>query len=254
MSSDVGPLLAEIVEAAAGVILPLWRSNMAVETKADESPVTEADRRGETLIVERLAKAFPGVPVIAEEEVAASGVPTQIASRFFLVDPLDGTKAFVRGDTHYTVNIGLVENGQPVAGAVCAPASGETWFTSGGAALKRKVGESGGRVIRVRPHDPARVLMLCSHTLKPEHADALRTKYGYTDREPMDSSVKFCIIAQGDADIYPRHGTTMEWDIAAGHAVLLAAGGSVTTPEGGPVTYGKAQEGFKNGWFVARGG
>jgi 3'(2'), 5'-bisphosphate nucleotidase len=254
MSADMGGLLAEIVEAAAGVILPLWRAGVTVETKADESPVTEADRRGEALIVERLAAAFPGVPVIAEEAVSASGAPKEIARRFFLVDPLDGTKAFVRGEAHFTVNIGLVEGGVPVAGAVCAPATGEVWFTTAGGALKRQVGERGGAPVRVRKADPADILMLCSHTLKPEHAEALQSRYGYTRRQPMDSSVKFCIIAEGGADLYPRHGPTMEWDIAAGHAILAAAGGRVSTPDGEPLVYGKAAAGFKNGWFVARGG
>ena len=252
--ADIGGQLAEIVEAAAALILPLWRSGLTVESKSDQSPVTEADRRGEALILERLTAAFPGVPVIAEEAVSASGAPPTIAGRFYLVDPLDGTKAFIRGDAHFTVNIGLIEDGVPVAGAVCAPATGEVWFTAAGGALKRQAGERGGAPVHVRRRDPADVLMLCSHTLKPEQADALRARYGYTRRQPMDSSVKFCLLAEGGADIYPRHGPTMEWDIAAGHAVLLAAGGSVTTPEGEPFVYGKADQGFKNGWFVARGG
>jgi 3'(2'), 5'-bisphosphate nucleotidase len=252
--NEIGGRLAEIVEAAAGVILPFWRTGVTVETKTDESPVTEADRRGEDLIVARLAAAFPGVPVIAEEAVSASGAPPEIARRFFLVDPLDGTKAFVRGEAHFTVNIGLVEDGQPVAGAVCAPATGEVWFTAGGRALKRQIGESGGSRVQVRRPDPADMLALSSYTLKPEQAEALQAQYGYTRRQPMDSSIKFCIIAEGGADIYPRHGATMEWDIAAGHAVLAAAGGRVTTPEGEPFVYGKAGQGFKNGWFVARGG
>jgi 3'(2'), 5'-bisphosphate nucleotidase len=251
--TDIGGRLAEIVEAAAGVILPIWRTGVTVETKSDQSPVTVADQRGEALILEQLAAAFPGVPVIAEEEVSASGAPPQIARRFFLVDPLDGTKAFVRGEAHFTVNIGLIENGRPAAGAVAAPATGETWFTQGGAALKRQVGEAGGQPIRVRPRGQE-VLALTSHTLKAEHYEQLQAQYGITARQPMDSSLKLCILAEGGADIYPRHGTTMEWDIAAGHAVLVAAGGRLTTPEGEPFVYGKADQGFKNGWFVARGG
>lgn len=255
MSQDnIGGRLAEIVEAAAGVILPIWRTGVSVQTKSDESPVTIADQRGEALILEHLARAFPGVPVIAEEAVSADGAPPTIADRFFLVDPLDGTKAFVRGDKHFTVNIGLVENGVPVAGAVCAPATGESWFTGPGGALKRQIGAGGGEPVHVRKADPDDIVALCSHTLKPEQNDALVAKYGYHRRIAMDSSVKFCILAEGGADLYPRHGTTMEWDIAAGHAVLVAAGGSVTTPDGAPFLYGKADEGFKNGWFVARGG
>jgi 3'(2'), 5'-bisphosphate nucleotidase len=252
--AEIGGQLAEIVEAAAAVILPLWRSGVTVETKTDQSPVTEADRRGEALILARLAAAFPDTPVIAEEAVSADGAPPTIARRFFLVDPLDGTKAFVRGEAHFTVNIGLIEDGVPVAGAVCAPATGEVWFTAAGGALKRQIGESGGAPVHVRRADPADLLALSSYTLKPEQLAALEAQYGFKRRQPMDSSVKFCIIAEGGADLYPRHGTTMEWDIAAGHAVLAAAGGRVTTPEGEPFVYGKADQGFKNGWFVARGG
>jgi 3'(2'), 5'-bisphosphate nucleotidase len=255
MSDDgVGARLARIVEEASAVILPLWRSGLTVDTKTDDSPVTEADRRGEALILERLQEAFPDIPVIAEEASSASGVPLSIAPRFFLVDPLDGTKAFVRGEAHFTVNIGLIENGLPVAGAVAAPAAGEVWFTTPAGAAKRQVGEAGGHPIRVRVRDDADVLALTSHTLKPEQYEKLQAEYGITRRQPMDSSVKLCVIAEGAADIYPRHGTTMEWDIAAGHAVLAAAGGRVTMLDGAPFLYGKADEGFKNGWFVARGG
>jgi 3'(2'), 5'-bisphosphate nucleotidase len=252
--AGVGARLAEIVEAASALILPLWRTEVAVETKSDESPVTEADQRGEALIVEALMRAFPGVPIVAEEGVSASGAPTAIAERFFLVDPLDGTKAFVRGDTHFTVNIGLVEGGVPVAGAVAAPATGEVWFTADGGALKRRAGEGGGAPVHVRPRDPAHVVALTSHTLKPEQEANLRARYGFTERVSMDSSIKFCLIAEGGADLYPRHGPTMEWDVAAAHAVLVAAGGRVTTPDGEPFLYGKVGEGFRNGWFVAYGG
>jgi len=251
--SGAGARLARIVEAASGIILPLWRTGLSVDVKTDDSPVTEADRRGEALILERLKAEFPDIPVIAEEASSASGVPLSIAERFFLVDPLDGTKAFVRGEAHFTVNIGLIEAGVPVAGAVAAPATGEVWFTTSTGALKRQIGEEGGRPIHVRPRNDADVLALTSHTLKPEQYEALQAQYGITRRQPMDSSVKLCVIAEGGADIYPRHGTTMEWDIAAGHAVLIAAGGSVLTPEGEPFVYGKASEGFRNGWFVARG-
>jgi 3'(2'), 5'-bisphosphate nucleotidase len=249
-----GARLAEIVEAASALILPLWRTGLAVETKSDESPVTEADQRGEALILEALARAYPGVPTVAEETVSASGTPTAIGSRFFLIDPLDGTKAFVRGEAHFTVNIGLIEDGLPIAGAVACPPTGEVWFTEAGRARKRQAGERGGTPVHVRPRDPAHVLALTSHTLKPEQLEALEARYGFTERQSMDSSIKLCVIAEGGADLYPRHGTTMEWDIAAGHAVLRAAGGTLTSPDGDPFVYGKAAEGFKNGWFVARGG
>lgn len=250
---DLGARLADIVEEAARLILPLWKTGLEVTAKADESPVTEADRRGEDLILERLAEAFPDTPVISEEYACAFGTPEQIGLRFFLVDPLDGTKAFVRGDPSFTVNIGLIDAGQPVAGAVCAPASGETWFTGSGGAIKRRLGDSVTRRVRARPWHGADAVALVSHTMKPEAQATLMAEFGVARALPMDSSIKFCRIAEGGADIYPRRGPTMEWDIAAGHAVLSAAGGRLTTPDGDPFVYGKAADGFRNGPFIARG-
>jgi 3'(2'), 5'-bisphosphate nucleotidase len=251
--NDIGPELAEICEAAARLILPLWRSGLAVTHKADESPVTEADRQGETLILKALAERFPDIPVVSEEDASEFGAPEEIGPRFFLVDPLDGTKAFVRGDPNFTVNIGLIEHGRPVAGAVCAPPTGEVWYTSGSGVLKR-TGDGAAHRVHVRPWPNGEAIALISHTMKPETADKLAEEYGFHLRQPMDSSIKLCRIAEGAADIYPRHGPTMEWDTAAGQAVLEAAGGRFTTPEGEPFSYGKADKGFRNGWFVARGG
>ena len=254
VDAAIGERLADIVEEAGAEILPLWRSGLQVDRKADESPVTEADRRGEALILRRLKELFPDIPVVSEEDASEFGTPDQIGPRFFLVDPLDGTKAFVRGDEHWTVNIGLVQDGAPVAGAVSAPAWGRTWHTASGGARRRAIGEAGaGEPIHVRPWPQGRAVALVSHTMKPEVEAELRLKYGYDEKLAMDSSAKLCMIAEGTADIYPRHGTTMEWDIAAAHAVLLAAGGSLRTPEGEPFLYGKAADGFRNGWFVARG-
>jgi 3'(2'), 5'-bisphosphate nucleotidase len=252
-ASDIGEALAEICEAAARLILPLWRSGLAVIEKADASPVTEADRRGEALILQMLAERFPDVPVISEEDASEFGTPDAIGPRFFLVDPLDGTKAFVRGDPHFTVNIGLIQDRRPVAGAVVAPPTGETWYASGGQAWKRREGGA-AHPVKVRPWPAGEALALVSHTMKDETAQKLADQYGFDRREPMDSSIKLCRIAEGAADIYPRHGPTMEWDVAAGQAVLEAAGGRLTTPEGEPFIYGKADQGFRNGWFVARGG
>lgn len=249
----IGPELARIAEEAAALILPLWRSGITVDSKADESPVTEADRRAETLILQRLASAWPDIPVISEEHASEFGTPDEIGRRFFLVDPLDGTKAFVRGDPHFTVNIGLIEDGVPVCGAVVAPPSGEVWYTHGGQALKRHSGEAEARAVTPRPWPKDAAIALISHTMKEETADKLAAQYGFHLREPMDSSIKLCRIAEGAADIYPRHGPTMEWDTAAGHAVLVAAGGSFTGLEGEPFLYGKADKGFKNDFFVARG-
>ncbi len=249
---DIGPILADICEEAGRLILPLWKSDLTVHTKSDESPVTEADRRGEALILERLAAKFPGMHVISEEDASEFGTPEEVGRQFFLVDPVDGTKAFVRGDPNFTVNIALVEDGQPVAGAVCAPATGETWFTQDGQAMKRVEGGA-TRPIRARDWPQGRAVALVSHTMKPETIADLIAKYGFDEPKPMDSSIKFCRIAEGSADLYPRHGPTMEWDIAAGHAVLAAAGGSVAAEDGSVFVYGKADKGFRNGWFVARG-
>jgi 3'(2'), 5'-bisphosphate nucleotidase len=250
--ADIAADLADIAAEAARLILPLWRTGLAVIAKADNSPVTEADRRGEALILEGLARRFPDLPVISEEDASEFGAPEAIGPRFFLVDPLDGTKAFVRGDPHFTVNIGLIDHGRPVAGVVAAPASGEIWRTCAEGVLKRH-GDGAAELVRARPWPDGEALALISHTMKTETADALAEQYGFHRREPMDSSIKFCRIAEGAADIYPRHGPTMEWDTAAGHAVLIAAGGQVTTPDGAPFLYGKAADGFRNGWFVARG-
>ncbi|HZZ32975.1 MAG TPA: 3'(2'),5'-bisphosphate nucleotidase CysQ [Phenylobacterium sp.] len=250
--NDIGAELADICDQAAALILPLWRSGLAVAHKADESPVTEADRAGEALILKALAERFPDIPVISEEDASEFGTPDAIGPRFFLVDPLDGTKAFVRGDPHFTVNIGLIEHGRPVAGAVTAPPSGESWYTHAGQAMKRLKGVA-AKPVHARAWPKGAALALTSHTMKVETADKLAAEYGFDLREPMDSSIKLCRIAEGMADIYPRHGPTMEWDTAAGHAVLEAAGGRLTTPEGQPFVYGKAQDGFRNGWFVARG-
>jgi 3'(2'), 5'-bisphosphate nucleotidase len=249
----LGEVLAGLTEEAGRLILPLWKSGLAVDAKADNSPVTEADRRAETLILMRLASAWPDLPVVSEEYASEFGTPHQIGSRFFLVDPLDGTKAFVRGDPNFTVNIALIDAGRPVAGAVTAPASGETWFTRAGGAFKRGPEGTAARPVHVRPWPEGEALALISYTMKAEALAALTAEFGFALSQAMDSSIKLCRLAEGAADLYVRRGPTMEWDIAAGHAVLEAAGGSVRTLEGAPFVYGKAAEGFRNGPFIARG-
>ena len=249
----MGEALAKICVEAGHLILPYWRSDTAVMTKADESPVTVADQLGEKLILERLLAAFPDIPVISEEDASEFGTPDAIGPRFFLVDPLDGTKAFVRGDPNFTVNIGLVQDRRAVAGAVYAPVTEELWWTTADGVMRTVKGGAAERVA-VRAWPQGQALALISHTMKPETTAKLAAEYGFSNTSPMDSPIKFCRIAEGAADIYPRHGPTMEWDTCAGHAVLEAAGGTVKTPEGAPYLYGKAQDGFRNGWFVARGG
>ncbi len=242
--------IADIAEEAARVILPYWRAGAAVEIKADDSPVTLADQQAEALILERLAALYPGVQTVAEEAVAADGAPVLDEGRFWLIDPLDGTKGFVQGKESFTVNIALIENGAPVAGVVTAPASGLTWRKSGDGAQRRRFGEAWTTIkVRDRPNEG---IALLSHSVTDEDAVRLAARHGCSQWQGTDSSLKFCLIAEGRFDAYPRTGPTHEWDTAAGQAVLEAAGGRVLADDGAPLAYGKA--GFRNGAFVAMGG
>nr|WP_316627149.1 3'(2'),5'-bisphosphate nucleotidase CysQ [uncultured Brevundimonas sp.] len=254
--------IAEIAEEAARLILPYWRAGTPVETKSDDSPVTQADRAAEALILERLAVAYPGVQTVAEEAVAESGAPASADDWFWLIDPLDGTRGFVRGGEAFTVNIALVHAGYPVAGAVTAPATSTTWRTDRpeGGAFRRQFGalQAGEahagedwRPIRVRDR-PREGLALLSHSVTDEEAARLAARHGCTNWQGTDSSLKFCLIAEGRFDAYPRTGPTSEWDTAAGQAVLEAAGGRVLADEGQRLSYGKPR--FLNGAFVAMGG
>lgn len=243
--------LAEITEAAAAIILPYWRSGLVAESKADDSPVTQADREAEVLILERLTALWPDIPTVAEEASALHGLPEQTADRFFLIDPLDGTRGFVRGSEAFTVNIGLIENRRPVAGAITAPATGVSWRGGPDGAWTKAAGETDWRRIQVRPR-PARAHAVLSHTMGDRGLAKLKARHPFEDWSAVASSLKFCLVAQGDYDLYPRTGPTSEWDTAAGQAILEAAGGRVTTPEGEPFLYDKP--GFRNGDFVAYGG
>jgi 3'(2'), 5'-bisphosphate nucleotidase len=255
MTADaaMGEALADIVVGAAKIILPYWRSGLEVIRKADESPVTQADREAETYILGRLAAEFPDIPVISEEDASEFGTPEAIGPRFFLVDPLDGTKAFVRGDPSFTVNIGLVQDYRAVAGAIQAPVSDEVWWTTAAGVMRRVKGGPAERV-QVRPRPANGGLALVSHTASAQTKARLAAAHGFQDSQPMDSSIKFCRLAEGSADLYPREGPTMEWDTCAGQAILEAAGGGMAMPDGGPFLYGKADAKFRNGGFVARGG
>lgn len=253
-SGRLTDILADIAEDAARVILPYWRSGTEVQTKADDSPVTLADQRAEALILSRLAEAYPEVQTIAEEAVAADGAPDAAAGRFWLIDPLDGTRGFIRGGEAFTVNIGLVVDGRPVAGVVTAPATETTWASGvrdGRAVALRRLFGKPWQVVGVRAR-PERAHALLSHSVKDEEAERLMAQHGCALWQGMDSSLKFCLIAEGRFDAYPRTGPTCEWDTAAGQAVLEAAGGRVLGGDGQPLGYGKP--GFRNGPFTALGG
>lgn len=256
-SGLLAEIIADIAEEAARVILPYWRAGGAVETKADLSPVTEADRAAEALILARLAARWPGVQTVAEEAVAAQGAPAAAADWFWLIDPLDGTRGFVQGRESFSVNIALIHKGAPVAGVVTAPATGVSWRSGAHApggtaqgAYRRALGEA-WKPIRVRDR-PAEAVALLSHSLTDEEAARLAARHGCGQWQSMDSSLKFCLIAEGRFDGYPRTGPTSEWDTAAGQAVLEAAGGRVLGEDGQPLAYGKP--GFLNGPFTALGG
>jgi 3'(2'), 5'-bisphosphate nucleotidase len=253
LSSSEGGLLDSLAEAAreAGeAILTVVKRGFEVEAKSDSSPVTEADRAAELVILAALARLAPGVPVIAEEEVAAGRIPAHGAT-FFLVDPLDGTKEFVRGGDDYTVNIGLIEGGMPRVGVVFAPATGvlHAGAVGDGAWVELPTGRA---PIRTRPRGNELTAVASKSHLNQATIDYLEAAVGACGYASVGSSLKFCILAEGQADIYPRASPTSEWDTAAGHAVLLAAGGRVDGPDGMPLLYGKRA--FLNRAFVATSG
>jgi 3'(2'), 5'-bisphosphate nucleotidase len=242
--------IAEAAREAGEAILEIVRRGFEIETKGDSSPVTVADRAAEQIILAALASAAPGVPVIAEEEVAAGRIPPH-DHIYFLVDPLDGTKEFCRGGDDYTVNIGLIENGVPALGVVFAPATGRLHGGSVGAGAW--VDDLLGRKeIRTRPRGERLTAVASRSHLNQATIDYLEQAAGGCSYVGVGSSLKFCILAEGQADIYPRASPTSEWDTAAGHAVLLAAGGLVDGSDGTSLRYGK--HAFLNRAFVATSG
>lgn len=238
------PLLDGLIAAsieAGQVILDIYARPIDVAFKADASPVTEADGLAEAVLLAALARLAPGVPVVAEESVSAGRVPAA-ADRFFLVDPLDGTKEFIRRNGDFTVNVALIEQGEPVMGVVHAPAIGRLF--AGGPAGAWEMAVDGNAVIerrpiRVRdlPAEGATLLVSRSHATAA--TNAFKPTVAVADRRVVGSSLKFCLIAAGEADVYPRFGPTMEWDTAAGDAVLRAAGGVMALPDGELFPYGK---------------
>lgn len=243
-------LLADAAREAGEAILAIVRGGFDVERKGDSSPVTEADRAAELVILAALARAAPGVPVIAEEQVAAGKIPAH-GDTYFLVDPLDGTKEFIRGGDDYTVNIGLIEGGQPRLGVVYSPATGR--LHAGVVGEGAWLDEGNGRTpIVTRPRGDNMIAVASKSHLNQATMDYLEAAVGACDFVSVGSSLKFCILAEGRADIYPRAAPTCEWDTAAGHAVLLAAGGLVDGPDASALRYGKAA--FLNRAFVATAG
>jgi 3'(2'), 5'-bisphosphate nucleotidase len=253
MDGEVLPAVARLAEKAGQEILRHYQSGTQARLKSDRTPVTAADEAAEAIILPELARLFPGVACVAEEASARSGLPAiDTKSRFLLIDPLDGTREFLAGNGEFTVNIALVEDGVPVLGVVHLPALGTT-YTGGPHGAMLSVAGDGPEPIRARnkPADGVIVLASRSHNVGDELDRYLEEHHVVADRIAAGSSLKFCRIAEGLADLYPRFGRTMEWDTAAGHAVLVAAGGHVVTLDGKPMRYGKL--GFANPNFIARG-
>jgi 3'(2'), 5'-bisphosphate nucleotidase len=251
VSEDLLRALVELADEAGREIMRHYATGTEVMEKADKSPVTAADEAGEAIILEGLARLTPEIPVVAEEAVAAGRIPAVGDGPFWLVDPLDGTKEFIQKRGEFTVNIGLVEDRLPVVGVVVAPAIDTAWWGAVGHGATRRKGGVVER-IAVRATAPAGGLVaVASRSHRDAETDAWLSAHGITETISCGSSLKFCAVAEGRADVYPRFGRTMEWDTAAGHAVLRAAGGEVVTTTGEPFRYNKP--GFANdGGFIAR--
>ena len=237
--------LSQIALAAGRKIMEIYATDFAAQAKADASPVTTADTAAEAIILAGLRQDFAGIPVIAEEQAAAGHVE-KFGQRFFLVDPLDGTKEFISKNGEFTVNIGLIENGRPIMGVVYAPALDELYLGAVGHGATRN-----GQKIETRPCPAQGPVVLASRSHRDPDTEAFIATQNCSAISNAGSSLKFCRVAEGKADLYPRFGRTMEWDTAAGHAVLVAAGGSVTNTDGTPFLYGKP--GFANPAFIAKG-
>lgn len=253
---------AQLAHAFAGIclkaavpVMAVYARDFTAEHKDDRSPVTEADTQAEAVILQALKTVLPDVPVLAEESFAA-GVRPEVSDRFILVDPVDGTKEFIKKNGEFTINIALIETGVPVAGCVYAPALERLYVGADGAAAAgaAKPGAafnaSSLSPIKVRDGSGPEKIAVMSRSHADEETSRFAEKQGVTKTISAGSSLKFCRVAEGAADLYPRFGPTMEWDTGAGHAVVNGAGGKVTRPDGSPFLYGKVADGYKNGPFV----
>jgi 3'(2'), 5'-bisphosphate nucleotidase len=242
------PPCCQIARDAGALIMKYFRQDFSTSHKDDNSPVTNADKEANQLIVNALKQLAPHIPVIAEEDETLGESGHKL---FWLVDPLDGTRSFVRGEAEFTVNIGLIENGKPLLGIIYAPPQDTLYFGQVGAGAWRSEGTQEPVAIEARtpPHDGLVVVRSKSHP--SEKTEAFLKTIPVKELISGGSSIKICMVADGSADIYPRFGRTMEWDTAAGHAIINAAGGRLVTPEGAALVYGKP--GFENPHFIAYG-
>jgi 3'(2'), 5'-bisphosphate nucleotidase len=254
----MNPDLRDLLEAArraareaAPAILAIYATAFDVRKKADASPVTAADEEAERIVIAALAKAAPGIPAIAEEMVSADGAGTP-PPRYWLIDPVDGTREFVARNGEFCTNIGLVEETKPVLGVIHVPVKNITYAAAGFGTATKQIGDAAPVPITARPV-PARGPIVAhsrSHS-DSKRLDAYLATLDAATTLISGSAVKFCLLAEGTADLYPRFGPTSEWDTAAGQAILEAAGGSVTTLDGASLAY--AKPGYRNPDFMARG-
>lgn len=261
MDDEAIRALFERLALAAGVeIMAVRAAGYDVEKKADSSPVTEADTRAEAVILGGLERELAGVPHVGEEEISAGRIPEDLGGAFVLVDPLDGTREFVSGRDEFTVNIALVRDCVPEIGVVYAPARGVAWSGRPGRAERFTVSTEGAiegrRPITVCGPENGRPRIVASRSHRTPETDDFIARHPGAEIVSVGSSLKFCLLAEGLADLYPRFGRTMEWDTAAGDAVLRAAGGKTCLVDGAPLTYGKRDQkddsDFANPWFISR--
>lgn len=250
--------LAKIALDAGALIMEVYAGSIDVDRKDDASPVTEADRKAEAFILKEMRDTDPHLPIIAEEAAAAGRIPDH-GARFALVDPLDGTREFINRNGEFTVNIAIVEHGRPVMGVVYAPARERLFVADTFDHAWQADAAPGADVpatrepLKIRRAPEAGLTAVASKSHRSPDTDAFLTGYPVTETVGAGSSLKFCLIAAGEADLYPRLGRTMEWDTAAGHAVVEAAGGRVLAIDGTPLLYGKAERGYDNPHFVVYG-
>jgi 3'(2'), 5'-bisphosphate nucleotidase len=256
LPSFIQPLTATVLEAGQ-TVMEVFNSDFEVYGKDDKSPVTEADRQGEVIITKALQELAPDIPIVGEEAKSEGKCPDISGGTFWLVDPLDGTKEFIKKGNDFTVNIGLIIDNKPVLGFVLAPALNQLyWGIVGKGAWIADI--NGNNPTNIKPISTRNItedslVIVASKSHRSEELEKWLSNYPSAQHTSIGSSLKFCLIATGEADLYPRLGPTCEWDTAAAHAVLLAAGGSVDAPDGTPLKYGKDAKTFLNPYFICKG-
>lgn len=247
------PAIVAIARRAAAEILRIYEGGFAVRSKADRTPLTEADERSEAVIVAALRELTPGVPIVAEESQARgeAAFSQPAPSAFWLVDPLDGTREFVDRNGQFAINIGLVLDGRPALGAILVPVEGVVWSGIVGVGAFRQVRDGGELPVRARAKPAKGIVVVTSRSHASGAEGAVASAHAIAEHRRLGSAAKFGLLAEGSADLYPRMGPTSEWDTCAGEALLVAAGGHVERTDGRPLEYGKP--GFRNPDFIARG-